>query len=38
MSHILDELCDEHGTIRDYVRSIGVTDDTLAALESVLLG
>ncbi|HVE17886.1 MAG TPA: tyrosine-protein phosphatase [Ilumatobacteraceae bacterium] len=38
MSHILDELCEQHGTIRDYVRSIGVTDHTLAALESVLLG
>ena len=38
MSHILDELCEQHGTIRDYVRSIGVTDGTLAALESVLLG
>ena len=38
MSHILDELCDQHGTIRNYVRSIGVTDDTLATLESVLLG
>ena len=38
MSHILDELCEQHGTIRDYVRSIGVTDRTLAALESVLLG
>jgi hypothetical protein len=38
MSHILDELCEQHGTIRDYVLSIGVTDGTLAALESVLLG
>ena len=37
MSHILDELRAEHGTIRDYVRSIGVTDATLATLESVLL-
>jgi protein-tyrosine phosphatase len=38
MSHIIDELCAEHGTIRNYVRSIGVGDDTLATLESVLLG
>ena len=37
MHHILDELCAEHGTIRNYVRSIGVGDDTLATLESVLL-
>ena len=38
MSHILDELCEQHGTIRDYVRSIGVSDNTLTTLESVLLG
>jgi hypothetical protein len=38
MGHILDELRSEHGTIREYVRSIGVTDTTLATLESVLLG
>ncbi len=38
MSHIIDELCDAHGTIRDYVKSIGVSDATLATLESVLLG
>jgi protein-tyrosine phosphatase len=38
MSHIIDELCAEHGTIRNYVHSIGVGDDTLATLESVLLG
>ena len=38
MSHILDELCDQHGTIRDYVRAIGVTDGTMTTLESVLLG
>ena len=37
MHHILDELCAEHGTIRNYVRSIGVSDATLATLESVLL-
>jgi protein-tyrosine phosphatase len=38
MRFIIDELCAEHGTIRDYVRSIGVGDDTLATLESALLG
>ncbi len=38
MRHIVVELCAEHGTIRNYVRSIGVSDDTLATLESVLLG
>ena len=27
MRHILDELCAEHGSIRNYVRSIGVSDD-----------
>ena len=37
MSHILDELCAAHGTIRNYVKSIGVTEATLATLESVLL-
>jgi protein-tyrosine phosphatase len=37
MRHIVDELSADHGSIRDYVRSIGVDDDTLAALESVLL-
>ncbi|MEP7111690.1 MAG: tyrosine-protein phosphatase [Ilumatobacteraceae bacterium] len=38
MRHIVDELCAEHGTIRGYVRSIGVSESTLATLESVLLG
>ena len=37
MRHILDELCTRHGSIRNYVRSIGVSDATLAALESALL-
>jgi hypothetical protein len=37
MSHILDQLCAEHGTIRNYVKSIGVSDATLATLESELL-
>jgi len=38
MRHIIDELCTEHGSIRNYVRSIGVADATLDTLESVLLG
>jgi protein-tyrosine phosphatase len=37
MRYIIDELCTEHGSIRDYVRSTGVSDATLATLESVLL-
>ena len=38
MRHIVDELCAEHGsTVRNYVRSIGVSEATLATLESVLL-
>jgi protein-tyrosine phosphatase len=37
MRHILEELCAQHGTIRNYVRSIGVSEATLATLESVLL-
>ncbi len=37
MRHIIDELCAEHGTVRNYVRSIGVSDETLVTLESVLL-
>ena len=37
MRHIVDELSAEHGSIRNYVQSIGVTDATLATLESVLL-
>jgi protein-tyrosine phosphatase len=38
MRHTIDELCAEHGSIRNYVRSIGVSDATLDTLESVLLG
>ena len=38
MRHILAELCAEHGTIRGYVRSIGVSEATLTALEAVLVG
>lgn len=38
MRSILDELCDRHGSIRDYVRSIGVSEQTLTVLESALLG
>jgi protein-tyrosine phosphatase len=37
MRHILSDLCREHGTIRNYVRSIGVSNGTLSTLESVLL-
>ena len=37
MHHIIAELCAEHGTVREYVRSIGVSNATLATLESVLL-
>ena len=37
MRHIVDELCAEHGSIRNYVRSIGVGNATLDTLESVLL-
>jgi protein-tyrosine phosphatase len=38
MREIIDELSAQHGSIRNYVRSIGVSDETLATLESVLLG
>jgi protein-tyrosine phosphatase len=37
MRHIVEDLSTEHGSIRDYVKSIGVSDATLATLESVLL-
>jgi hypothetical protein len=37
MSHIVDELRAEHGSIRDYVRSIGVSEATLETLETALL-
>ena len=37
MRHIVDELCTEHGSIHNYVRSIGVSNATLDTLESVLL-
>ncbi|HZX54312.1 MAG TPA: tyrosine-protein phosphatase [Ilumatobacteraceae bacterium] len=37
MRHILDTLTAEHGSIRAYVNSIGVSDATLDTLESVLL-
>ena len=37
MRHIIEELSAEHGSIRNYVKSIGVSDATLATLESVLL-
>ncbi len=37
MRLIVEELSAEHGSIRNYVKSIGVSDATLARLESVLL-
>jgi len=37
MRHILEQLTVEHGSIRAYVRSIGVSEATLETLESVLL-
>jgi protein-tyrosine phosphatase len=37
MRHIVEELSAGHGSIRNYVKSIGVSDATLARLESVLL-
>lgn len=37
MRHIIEELSTRHGSIRNYVKSIGVSDATLARLESVLL-
>ena len=37
MRHIVNELHADHGSIRNYVKSIGVSDATLAALESALL-
>jgi hypothetical protein len=37
MRHVLEQLAAEHGSIRAYVRSIGVSESTLETLESVLL-
>lgn len=37
MRHIVEELSAEHGSIRNYVKSIGVSHATLTRLESVLL-
>lgn len=37
MKLILDEIIDEHGSVRSYVRAIGVTDDSLTALERGVL-
>ena len=37
MSVILDEIVARYGSIRDYVREIGVSEDSLAALERGLL-
>jgi len=38
MSYVLDDLRAQHGTIRQFVRSIGVSDQTLLTLEAALLG
>jgi len=39
MTIILDELTSQHGSVRNYVREIGVTDETVDALaRSVLVG
>ena len=37
MRHILQTLTTEHGSVRNYVRSIGVSEATLDSLEAVLL-
>jgi protein-tyrosine phosphatase len=37
MRRVLDDLDERHGSVRDYVRSIGVTDGTLAQLDALLL-
>ena len=37
LDEILDDLCDSHGSIREYVRSIGVTDEELTDLSHELL-
>jgi hypothetical protein len=37
MQFILAELAQQHGSVRNYVREIGVTDATIDALEKLLL-
>ena len=37
MARVIDDLCDAHGSVRAYVRSLGVADDTLDRLADSLL-
>jgi hypothetical protein len=37
MQIILTELAQQHGSVRNYVREIGVTNDTVDALGNLLL-
>jgi protein-tyrosine phosphatase len=37
MTRLIDDLVAEHGSIRAYVRSLGVSEDALVALEAALL-
>jgi hypothetical protein len=37
MQIILAELANQHGSVRNYVREIGVTNDTVDALGNLLL-
>ena len=37
MARVLDDLEDSHGSVRGYVRAIGVTADVLSRLEDLLL-
>jgi hypothetical protein len=37
MQIILTELAQQHGSVRNYVREIGVADDTVEALGNLLL-
>lgn len=37
MAWLLDDIERAHGTVRDYVRTLGVSDDTLARLDDLLL-
>jgi protein-tyrosine phosphatase len=37
LDHVLDDLCSQHGSIRGFVRSIGVTAEVIDALSDALL-
>jgi len=37
LDHVLDGVCSQHGSIREFVRSIGVGDEVLQALSAALL-